>query len=406
MTRYDQVAARWRDNVLSGSGRMLTNERMPVYGDRIYSYGLHFELARPLRDRRGNAIAFLLNGDRYSNTTSKHQSVVRSVLHGHQTVIIPHSVLSAAGISMDSVRILDSTPDRTETVKQTSRDYADLPARWRKHRQEPSAARADGFPEHEWDYTFDGQTYRWVTYRHWLGESLIEAEVAYSVTCRNYIGSHHTEPHPDQAVPEPDFPGDYWSAEYRAARNKWYESNEYNDWRDRRQAATDRWHASLVPATCSRHTDAACYGRIRKARRAKYLSGFDHNERRPSYFFCELPAGATATTVAEAYDALKPDTVRFAEALGRDVKRQGDIFAIPTEIDRRALRKAGATFAKRGGIFATNHVATEVAVLPDGTTLARGCLSHDPGGRAPDHARVRLGNNFHILVKNTVPLAA
>ena len=48
-----------------------------------------------------------------------------------------------------------------------------------------------------------------------------------------------------------------------------------------------------------------------------FLSGFDHNERRPSYFLCELPPGCTAGTLAEAYEALKPDGVRLAEQMGR-----------------------------------------------------------------------------------------
>ncbi len=76
------------------------------------------------------------------------------------------------------------------------------------------------------------------------------------------------------------------------------------------------------------------------------------------------------------------------------------------QVTKRDLAKAGAVFTPRGDIFRTNHQATELAILPDGTHVARGALRHVPENRAPDHARVGLGKQFHVLVKNTVPLGA
>ena len=154
---------------------------------------------------------------------------------------------------------------------------------------------------------------------------------------------------------------------------------------------------------------------------AYYLSGFDHAEARPLYFLCELPRGAKPTTVAEAYEALKPDPVKLAEQMGRPIERQGDIFAIPTELDRAALKAKRARFARRKVdkertnrwrrvgdfpyILNTNHTATEVAYLPGGVTRARGVMYHDPAGRPQDHARHKLGDGktWHIVIKNTVP---
>ena len=143
------------------------------------------------------------------------------------------------------------------------------------------------------------------------------------------------------------------------------------------------------------------------SRTAYYISDFDANEPRPLYFFCELPRGVKPTTLAEAIEALKPEPVLMAEQLGRTITRQGDIFAIevPTKT-RRELKAEGATFEKMGELLGTNHVATEVARMPDGTTLARGTMHHKPPWRRPDHIRAKLtdGKTWHVIVKNTVPV--
>ena len=158
---------------------------------------------------------------------------------------------------------------------------------------------------------------------------------------------------------------------------------------------------------------------------AYYLSGFDHEEARPLYFFAELPRGVKPATVAEAYEALKPEPVKMAEQMGRPVFRQGDIFGVPMEaMDRKALKALGARIERRKVppipegqtsvqvtlpyVLNTNHTATEVAYLPDGVTLARGTMYHDPEGRRADHARRRIGDGkaWHVVIKNTVPIAS
>jgi len=87
------------------------------------------------------------------------------------------------------------------------------------------------------------------------------------------------------------------------------------------------------------------------------------------------------------------------------VRRQGEIFAVPlsAQVSKRTLRMAGAGFVRSGNLLGTNHEATEVARMPDGTTIARGTLHHRPPWRRPDHARVRLDRrNWHVVVKTTV----
>ncbi|GAA1243414.1 hypothetical protein GCM10009657_19010 [Oryzihumus leptocrescens] len=113
------------------------------------------------------------------------------------------------------------------------------------------------------------------------------------------------------------------------------------------------------------------------------------------------------TTVAGAYEALKPEPVQLGERMGRTVHRQGDIFAVaaPT-LTVQSLRRAGARFARDAFLLGTNHRASEVAVLPNGVTLVRGVLTHAPSGRPPDHVERALTPRavWHVVLKNTVPL--
>lgn len=323
MASHSDTCDRWVRNVQGAGLRELQGSRIVASGDRIYSYGSHFEMARPLRDKAGALRAWLLNGDRYSVSTSKHQGHVREAIQrlggGFPVVIIPHSALDAASVDRDSVEIIEATEDRWIPVQRESRTEPT-----HAYRGEDGVLRTwQDYPNGEvTEPTGADPFYRWTTKVHRLGESLIRAKV-------------------------------------RGRRN-----------------------------------------------RAYFLSGFDVQESRPLYFFCELPRGAKPETVADAYEALKPDTVKVAEQMSRPVVRQGDIFAVGMNgTTKRQLRKQGATFERKGQLLRTNHVATEVARMPDGTTLARGTLWHVPPWRGPDHKRQTMGKAWHVIVKNTVPVA-
>jgi bifunctional DNA-binding transcriptional regulator/antitoxin component of YhaV-PrlF toxin-antitoxin module len=114
----------------TGSDRHHFNKGSRIFfeGDILYSYGYHFPLA--VKSKNG----YVLNGDKYSVTTSKHQSITRQMAEEHSdettskkhTVgncrpvhhcIIPFSSLDAAGIKPRDVVILDVTRDTYETVK-------------------------------------------------------------------------------------------------------------------------------------------------------------------------------------------------------------------------------------------------------------------------------------------------
>lgn len=432
MTRYDVIANRWVYNVLSGhTKKPLRTERVFPDGDSIYSYGYHFELARVLRDTKGNPTGFLLNGDQFrlwngkvSSSTRHHQNTVRAAVSRTDlpVVIIPHSALNAAGI--EDIEIIDVLPDREVT---TSRTYTEPLPRWRwrdvdeivyrdqtpeeqeqsirdqydadldvwqRWNQGPEPQRrsfdqldywrrrpvpvvvnterrlftADGWRANEVTINIadDGTTtYTVTTTRHVLGESLIRGTMQYEVTVK-CISCGGTGARPWAGLSE-----------------------------------TYLGYSNEMCPDCIR-------GRVRetRSRRALFLSGFDPNEPSVSYFFCEL-ASKTPRTVQEAYESLVPDTVKLAQQMGRQVERQGDIFAVPVTLTKRELTKMGATHQRMGRILNTNHAASDVAYLPDGRTFVRGILHHVPEDRDPDHVRVYLPKNtWHLVLKNTVPIAA
>lgn len=317
MTSYSQVCQRWVDR-LTGATTLPLLAADRVYpshgGDAVYSYGSHFVLAQALRDRKGAVRLILLNGDRYSPSTTNHQGHIRRAVQGCEipSVVVPFTVLESAGIEQASIVVVDKTDDG---MRWTWRESQTEPTEWEIENDYARDVRMIERNGERW-FRFESQ-------QHVLGESVLRASVS---------------------------------------------------------------------------------GFGVKPRTAYFLSGFDAQERHLSYFFAELPH--KVATLAEAYESLKPLAVRMAEGEGREVKRQGDVYAIPLpSASVRTLRKAGATFGRQAHVLGTNHAATEVATLGN-VTLARRTLWHRPEGRNPDHRRVALGSTWHVLVKNTVPVTA
>lgn len=459
---HSDVARRWVHNCLTrGTDRTLRairNHNIFPEGDQIFSYGHHFELARALRDRKGGLQAFLVNGDTFSNTTSRHQSELRSALIGHgDNVIVPYSVLNAAGIDLDTVRIV-STESSREIV--TTRTYYEEQPRWSwadvpeyKYRQptdEELAERLAGYNAEQHKKWLDhvGMAWRemdkgdlfgfWITHDYHIGEAFppkpltIEAaraknegstwtwglgrvfeEVQYVTEVnRRLFTNHHHNPWSEVEVEYVgDLPMSYTVTSRRHVLGEAVIEGT-TSW-SRRRRCQECGTTGTRPRVghdwefqCPRCRGAGFWWQ-RMTRVARYLSGFDHNEPTLSYFFCELPT-RTATTVDEAYAELKPDTVKVAEQMEREVFRQGDIFAIEMPLlTKRDLTAMGARHERMGDLLNTNHAASEVAYLPDGRTLARGILRHRPDGRRPDHVMCRLSKGtWHLIVKNTVPVNA
>jgi len=82
--------------------------------DRLYSFGHHFILA--IRTKHN---AFIINADKYSVSTSCHQSIAISI-SPKGTPQIPFSALGAANVQIDNIEIIDKSDDTWEM--RTTRD--------------------------------------------------------------------------------------------------------------------------------------------------------------------------------------------------------------------------------------------------------------------------------------------
>ena len=136
-------------------------------------------------------------------------------------------------------------------------------------------------------------------------------------------------------------------------------------------------------------------------RQAYFLSGYDVNERN-SYFLCEV--AGEPQTIAEAYEALKPKSVKVAEAQGRKVRRQGDMFFIKAK--RSEIPNDDVITAKLdydAFLFGSNHTVSQ-CVQTEGVLFVRGKVRHRPRGRRPDHKTLHLPPGWWIAVQNAVPI--
>jgi hypothetical protein len=161
---------------------------------------------------------------------------------------------------------------------------------------------------------------------------------------------------------------------------------------------------SVFRATYQEYSRENGWKHIKRTR--YFLSAFDTNEPAPLYFLAQLPASARPRSVADAREALKPLEVVHAEQAGLPVRRQGDVFAI--ELSDLRTRELPGPSQRMTRVLGVGHVATEARVVSGATgeaTYARGFLRHRPDGdRRPDHVTLSLGDTWHRLVRNTVPL--
>jgi hypothetical protein len=160
---------------------------------------------------------------------------------------------------------------------------------------------------------------------------------------------------------------------------------------------------------------------------AYFVTAFDHDEPRPLWFMSELARGIRPATVAEAVDSLKPAEVRYAEAAGIPVLRQGDLFVIqavhitiPLDSDghgldyslvtERELKAQGGelvrfenSWGRHGRYVNDSHTATRVIAMPDGELYVRGIMRHRPDRRRPDHVNLELWDRqtWGRIVPNT-----
>lgn len=432
-------------------------------GDTIFHYGSHFPLAEIVRDRRGRTRMILLNGDIYGGipgfgpSTGTRQGEIRAAVErtDHDSIILPFSTLSAAGIDRQSVKPIHVREDRHTiherasdkrpadltsmddpsgaTVIEPRWDYSESPPRKfdaTVPKRVPNPRRTVSFRSgHGWcdegAKLGDDGRWHWVERRHWLGDSIFRARIvetrrrklaAEEAAERDAWRAWHAQTEQAQAAIR--------SARERLdnakdGRYEWdtQERNYYLAVPPQSAEEVERLtleFQAMLDAMSELDEQAPPYPHVTNGnsmsytvtRWATFLSSFDYQEARPLYFLCELPYGAKPTTVEQAIDMLKPPEVIAAEARGLKVIRQGDLFAIPTKLTKRQLRKMRGRrdFTKRLRVLGTNHSVTEGIVCAGGATLGRGIMRHEPDGRrGPDHARQSLGKAWHLLVRNTVP---
>jgi hypothetical protein len=281
---------------------------MFIEGSTLYSYGRHFVLA--IKQDFGSGVEYLINGDKYSVTTTQHTNACIQTLRPN--VQIPFSALSSARIDPKKLKIIDNRPDQYwYTCSVCGKNEKEHPIR----------------PD---EYTFS----------------------------------------PDGNQPLYDFCNDL-------------EGNEAN------------------------HVYHHILGAVLLENDGKfYLSGMDENEKvRRSYFLCQLPKAVK--TVTEAYDSLQPDEVKQALADGLPVKRQGDIFFVPSKLktidiknNHTSLNEVGKALSSPWPmLYDTNHMAREGRLF-FGDWFVRGSVRHIPAHRKPDHSPINLGEVWHVAVKN------
>lgn len=176
MTTHDQIVRRFAEKAgLPESGSLKDNGNLIVghhsgYGsyviDTIYSYGSHFPLATIMPSASGDPRGWwLLNGDTYSVSTSRHQSLVRNAVKGTglPSMIVSFSALNEAGIRHSSITPVEILPDRytweprtrVEAPSDYSRTGGDSTRNWQQ------------LPDGRWSY--EAQV-------HHLGEAVFHAK--------------------------------------------------------------------------------------------------------------------------------------------------------------------------------------------------------------------------------------
>jgi hypothetical protein len=174
MTTCNEVAQRFAQEAGKSTPRFLrprANVLVNPYDDRVLcSYGTHFTLVKIMLDCGGDRSWWLLNGDTYSQSTSRHQGYIRQACRrtGLPVLIVPFSVLAEAGIDHDSITPIGVEDDQfiTHTHYAGSRD--DIP--------EPDRYVARLLPDGRWS---------WQTRRHVLGASVFRATYRTTVELDN-----------------------------------------------------------------------------------------------------------------------------------------------------------------------------------------------------------------------------
>jgi hypothetical protein len=319
-------------------------------GNKLYSYGTHFELGRIIPSADGHLA--ILNGDKYSVTTSRHQSeTLGKVSKCLPYIILPFSAVTRAGIDLDSVVALHVKEDRWEYVDRSSAKREDVPLYQREH----ILAGGDGL-------------YHWSTSVHILGESVFSAEVR----TKTFVPCEHGEDCQD--CPVRTGIGRRGREVFATARR--FFVSGFDD----TAAGQPLYFLAQLPGRAKTFEDAILSLAPREVLHRK--------------------AEAEYVRQGDIFAVSDPITTRQLRRRGATILKRNGIVDVSGDVVVQVAPPAPL-------IHGMNHKATETAVMPDGKLYVRGCLYHVPGGwRRPEHRRIRLPAGWNRVYRNRVPLDA
>ena len=365
----------------------LDNGSMSFRDDDLRHYG-HWTLATAIRDTNGRVRFVLVNGDRYigstgwggvstTQRTAHAESAARQA--GFEVLNVPFSALQAAGIEMDSIRILEAlresyavTLERVsarEVIASLERDYS-------PYRGEPNGTISVRDDRHSyaedvrWTLEPDGDSFLVPRFRHWLGEALFSARVR-----------------------------------GRNARAKFLSAFDHNE----------NWCYFLCELPrCNARTVDEAFEALKPAEVARAIDAGLAVERQGDIF-----AIPTSLTTRELKLRAKIQTITRYEQTGVEIITQGrrfnreigdyEVVALDEPYEHAIWDHVEyqVPALRMRPLLGTNHVATEQITTLDGDTYARGMLRHRPERRDPDHRMIKLGDgrSWYRILKNTVPLA-
>jgi len=113
--RQEEFVKSWFDNKEANHvvTRHVCGKNMSADDDSIYSYGRHFPLV--IKCKNG----FVLNGNKYSSSTSAHQSLVIMACERRKSnfAVVPYSVLDLARIQPESIEIISKEEEHYRKIK-------------------------------------------------------------------------------------------------------------------------------------------------------------------------------------------------------------------------------------------------------------------------------------------------
>jgi hypothetical protein len=353
---HAQLLTKYKENKNPNSGAK--GSSLYFDGDTLGSTFLG-DLA--IRGKWGSGVEYIINGDRYNFVS--HNMVAINHLRAHDrnnTVQIPFSALAGAGMVKETKRMAGYGNRSTGLDK--------------------SIRIVDTRDDRFWEVcAVCGKVVQRKPYGEPIGtwEEAQRVKGAEKVVTAYFYSQARAWTKPHELMPKN---GTY--------RYKWIHSDNGSD------LCTNQ----SFPLGSPRKEHELGATVIRWGRRY-FLSSIDYEERRRNYFLCELPK--KVTSIKDAYEVLIPLQVAYAKALGREVIRQGEIFAIRSDIPTRDLSRPSYKWSI---LHDSTHVATEVRVHL-GRTYARGTMRHQPwlvtAGRRADHTMKMLGKTWWEIYRNT-----